>query len=122
MDVLLVEDEAMIRQMLVEDLTDAGLDVCEACNAESALRAVGEADAPPCVIVTDVELGSGMNGLAFVAEARRRWPGVGVVVMTGRPSNLSERKSDAREVCLLKPFGPPRLAAAIQSLMRRSGR
>ena len=62
MDVLLVEDEPLIREMLAEDLTDAGLDVVEAPSAEAALGAAGRADQPPCVVVTDVNLGGGMDG------------------------------------------------------------
>lgn len=122
MDVLLVEDEPLVREMLAEDLADAGLDVTEASSAEAALGAAGEAGRSPRVIVTDINLGSGMDGLALVAEARRRWPGVGVVVMTGKPANLDGRRPDPREVCLVKPFGPPRLAAAVQELMGWSGR
>jgi len=120
MYVLLVEDEGSIREMLAEDLADAGLDVAEAPTAEVALviaAAAGQAGKPPCVLVTDVNLGGGMDGLALAAEMRRRWPGVGVVVMTGNPANLGGRPSDPREVCLRKPFGPPRLTTAVQELM-----
>lgn len=67
-----------------------------------------------------MNLGQGMDGLTLVAEARRRWPGVGVVVMSGKPANLNERRPDPREVCLLKPFAPRRLAAAVHRLMGRS--
>lgn len=123
MDVLLVEDEALIREMLAEDLADAGLSVTEAANAEVALAAFTacpEEAGQPSVLVTDVNLGQGMSGLDLVMEARRRWPGLGVVVMTGNPANLGGRCPDPREVCLLKPFGPPRLAAAVHELMGRA--
>ncbi|GAA0588754.1 response regulator [Craurococcus roseus] len=122
MDVLLVEDEPLIRETLVEDLTGAGLDVTEAPDAETALGAAGEAPQPPYVLVTDVNLGGGMDGFALVEEVRRRWPGVGVVVITGKPSNLGGRRHDPREICLLKPFGTPRLAAAVHELMGWSRR
>ena len=126
MDVLLVDDEALIRETLAEDLADAGLDVAEAPSAEAALGAAnataGGTGGPPSVLVTDVNLGCGMDGLALAAEARRRWPDVGVVVMTGKPANLDGRRPDPREVCLLKPFNPPRLAAAVHELMGQSRR
>ena len=124
MYVLPVEDEGLIREMLAEDLADAGLDVAEAPTAEVALvvAAAGQAGKPPCVLVTDVNLGRGMDGLALAAEVRRRWPEVGVVVMTGKSANLNGRRPDPREVCLLKPFGPPRLAAAVRHLLERSRR
>lgn len=124
MDVLLVEDEPLVREMLAEGLADAGLRVAEASSAEAALDAVGaaaEAGRPPRILVTDVDLGSGIDGLALAAEARRRWPDLGVVVMTGRPSNLDGRRPDLCEVRLLKPFGPSRLTAAVQELLGRSG-
>ena len=125
MDVLLVEDEPLIREMLAEGLADAGLRVAEAPSAETALGAVdaaGGAARPPRVLVTDVDLGGGMDGLALAAEARRRWPDLGVVVMTGRPANLDRRRPDPREVHLHKPFGPNRLTAAVHDLMDRSRR
>ena len=123
MYVLLVEDEALIREMLAEGLADAGFDVAEAPTAEVALvvaAAAGQAGKPPCVLVTDVNLGGGMDGLALAAEARRRWPGVGVVVMTGNPANLGGHRPHPREVCLFKPFGPPVLTTAVHGLMDRS--
>jgi DNA-binding response OmpR family regulator len=46
MDVLLVEDEPMIREMLAEDLEDSGLDVIGAPSAEAALGAAGRAGRP----------------------------------------------------------------------------
>src|SRR5215210_1980664 len=125
MYVLLPEDEALIREMLAEDLADAGLDVAEAPTAEVALvvaAAAGQAGKPPCVLVTDVDLGRGMDGLALAAEVRRRWPDVGVVVMTGNPANLDGRRSDPREVRLFKPFAPTRLTTAVHGLMGRSDR
>jgi DNA-binding response OmpR family regulator len=125
MDVLLVEDDASIRAMLAEDLADTGLRVSEAPSAEAALDVAGAAGGarhPPWVLVTDVALGPGMDGLALAAEVRRRWPEVGVVVMTGNPAKLGERRPDSREICLAKPFGPPRLAAAVHGLMGRSRR
>jgi DNA-binding response OmpR family regulator len=122
MDVLLVEDEHLVREMLAEDLSDTGLEVTKAPSAEAALSAAGQADRPPAVLVTDINLGGGMDGIALAEEARRRWPGVGVVVMTGKPANLGGRRPDPREVCLLKPFGPPRLVAAVHGLMGRSCR
>ena len=101
MYVLLVEDEALVREMLAEDLADAGLDVAEAPTAEVALAvaaAAAGAGQAPCVLATDVNLGGGMDGLALAAEVRRRWPRVGVVVMTGNPANLDGRRPDPREI------------------------
>jgi CheY-like chemotaxis protein len=117
MDVLLVEDEDLLREILGENLTDAGLAVVMAATAEEALGAAGPGTGPPAVVVTDVNLGPGMDGLALAEEVERRWPGVGVVVVTGDWANLDRRPPRPRERHLRKPFTPPHLLAAVRSLM-----
>jgi CheY-like chemotaxis protein len=119
MDVLLVEDEPLVREAVAEALGEAGLDVAQAGSAEGALAAVGLAadaaasaaavprrppattgvpapppPAPPAVLVTDVNLasaadGAALDGFALAAALRRRWPTLGVVVTTGREANLA---------------------------------
>lgn len=120
MDVLLVEDEPLIRTLLWEVLQDAGLEVAEASNAEAALSVavpVAGPEDPPAVVVTDVDLGRGMDGIALAREARRRWPGVGIVFMTGRPSNLDGHALGARDRFLPKPFLPDALVGTVRGLM-----
>ena len=117
MDVLLVEDEALVREMLHEDLTDAGLAVVPAATAEEGLDAVVEGAPPPAVVVTDVNLGGGMDGVALAEEAQRRWPGVSVVVMTGDERNLGRLPQALRASCFVKPFNPPRLVDAVRDMM-----
>lgn len=121
MDVLLVEDEPAIREMLHEDLTDAGLRVVPAPSAEEGLEFAAQDADPPAVLVTDVNLGPGMDGLALAEEAQRRWPNLLVVVMTGEERNLSRLSDELRERCFVKPFNPPRLVAAVNTLMARGG-
>ena len=111
-DVLVVEDQTLVRRMVVEALRDAGLRVAEADCAEAALRAVDAApERPPDVLVTGLRLGPGaMDGRALAAELRRRAPNVGVVYLAGRPADLAEDDApDARERSVSKPFEPARL-------------
>jgi DNA-binding response OmpR family regulator len=122
MDVLLVEDDRLLRETLAEDMVHAGLNVTQAPNAEVALEtitAAGNGSIVPFILVTDVNLGGGMDGLALVVEARRRCPDVSVVVMTGNPANIEGRCSDPREVLLLKPMGLSQIADAVHGLADR---
>ena len=73
---------------------------------------------PPAVVVTDVNLGSGMDGVALAEEAQRRWPGVSVVVMTGDERNVERLPQALRASCLVKPLNPPRLVDAVRDKMR----
>ncbi len=115
MDVLLVEDEDAIRELLEEDLSDAGLVVVPVPNAEEGLDAA--AQEAPAVLVTDVNLGAGMDGLELAAEVRRRWPGVAVVVMTGAETNLARMADGLTDACLRKPFRPHRLLETVSRLV-----
>ncbi len=121
MDVLVVEDDPLAREAAVTALRNAGFAVAEAASAEEALQLVeGAASAvaggPPAVVVTDLHLGPGMGGLALGAEARRRWPGVGVVYATGHPEALDGRLLGPRERYVVKPFAPGALVGAVRRL------
>ena len=121
MDVLVVEDEALVREIVTEGLIDDGLAVAEAGCAEDAL-ALTQREGAPDVVVTDVELGAGMDGLALAEEVHRRWPQAGVVIMTGNPAFAGTRPPSPQERFLTKPFGNARLVSAVLELMRRSTR
>jgi CheY-like chemotaxis protein len=90
MDVLVVDDEPLVREIVAESLYDDGLRVTEAASAEQALEIAGDRGAPD-VLVTDVNLGQGMDGLQLAEEVRRRWPSAGVVIMTGNPAYVGDR-------------------------------
>ena len=103
MCVLLVEDEDLIRMLLTDVMTDAGFEVLGTPDAESALVLAKTLDLPQ-VIVTDVNLGPGMNGFALVEAARRLWPALPVLLMRGGPTNFAGRGCGTNERFLLKPF------------------
>ncbi len=101
----------------------AGLGVSGAASAEAALRAA-EADPagpPPAVLVTDTDLApDGMDGLALAEEARRRWPGLGVVFVTGRPSGLDGQVLGGRDRFLPKPVRRAALVRTVRGLVGAS--
>ena len=121
MDVLVVEDEVLVRTVVTEGLTDDGLAVAEAPSGEAAL-ALAQAAGAPDVVVTDVNLGDGMDGLTLAEEAHRRWPHAGVVIMTGNPAYVGDRLLGPQERFLTKPFGNARLVSTVRELMGRSTR
>ena len=109
-DVLLVEDDDLVRDCLAEALHDAGLDIEGSASGEDAL-AVLKGAAAPKVLVTDINLGQGMDGLAFARAAREVYPGLPVVYISGRYGEL--RGLSSRERFLPKPFTAPSLLRAI---------
>ena len=117
MDVLLIEDDAAIRSLLAEALDDAGLKVTALADGET-LFGPEPCEALPRVVITDVDLGAGCHsGIEIADQARDCWPSVGLVFITGRPSNLNGRALGKRDRFLPKPFRPAALIQAVKALL-----
>src|SRR6478672_9892788 len=77
---LLVEDEAPLREAVAEQLGDRGFDVVQADSAERALEAL--ADFAFDIVVTDLRL-PGMDGTRVIEAAVDRYPDIIGIVITG---------------------------------------
>lgn len=115
MVVLVVEDEPLVRIFIADFLDEAGFKVLEAANADEALTIL---TARPDVqaVVTDIEMPRGsMNGLELARTVQERWPGVGVVISSGRerpgPDDLSEKVA-----FLAKPYLPDTVITVIRQM------
>ncbi len=116
MDVVVVEDEPLIREAVAAELREAGFEVAGFAAAEEALAWIADGQREPDILVTDLHLGSGMNGLDLGAAFRRLCPDLHVVYATAYPSDLEGRILSPRERYLLKPYEP----AAILQVVRRA--
>ena len=77
---LLVEDEAALREAIGEQLTDRGYHVEQAATGEAALERL--ADFAFDIIITDLRL-PGIDGSAVVDAAVERYPDIVAIVVTG---------------------------------------
>jgi len=121
MAVLVVEDEALVRAIVIGVLSDEGLAVAEAPSAEHALARTEMAGTPD-VVVTDIELRQCMNGSTLTERFRRRWPDTGVVIMTGSPEGAQADSLGEKEGFRSKPFGNTWLVSAVRELVGSSTR
>lgn len=81
-DILIVDDEADIRDLIGDILRDEGHDTRDAMDADGALAAVS--DAPPDLIILDIWLqGSRMDGIEVLKAVKRDNPDVPVVIISG---------------------------------------
>src|SRR5690242_747443 len=71
--VLVVEDEALISEMVTEELEDQGFTVFVASNAADALRYI-ESGASIDALFTDVHLPGGMSGAQLAQRVRELRP------------------------------------------------
>src|ERR1700740_2966162 len=77
---LLVEDEAALRQAIAEQLTDRGYLVTQAGSGETAIEHL--ADFAFDIIITDLRL-PGIDGSAVIEAAVERYPHIIAIVVTG---------------------------------------
>lgn len=117
---LLVDDDELLRAQVAEVLLEIGLKVTEAPDAEHALAMTANED-PPTLVVTDVNLGPGMNGFELVIAARHRWPAVPVLMISGLASNFVGRQPGIADRFLRKPFPCSSLLHEVRALSGQVG-
>lgn len=116
--ILIVEDEAIIAMELEDRVSRAGHDVV-GCAGTPA-RAIALADRHrPEIVLMDVHLGAGGDGVSLAVELRERF-GVHVVFITAHTDAATrQRCAEAGAVGYLsKPLRPNELLAAIEQAIR----
>ncbi|WP_068876518.1 MULTISPECIES: response regulator [unclassified Phenylobacterium] len=111
--VLLVEDEPLIRDLLQGALEDGGFEVAYANNGDGAIDVLQSRPGEFAGVVTDVDLGGGMTGWDVGHAARRISPVIAVVYMSGASSHQWESEGVPGSTMLMKPFAPAQLLVAL---------
>jgi DNA-binding NtrC family response regulator len=114
--VLLVEDEALIRVLLAEELTDAGFLVVEAANVDQALEQLQATHVD--LVVTDVRMPGDKDGLDLAAWVHAHCPAVPVMVMSGYVHEAVVAGSATCIGFIRKPFMPAELVDRVRAVMR----
>ena len=81
--VLIVEDEPLVRMMVIELFQDEGFEVLEAANADQALGIFGERD-DVALLFTDVEMPGSIDGYALARWVHANRPAVKTMIVSGR--------------------------------------
>src|SRR5579863_2724765 len=114
--ILLVEDEAFVREVTHEVLESAGYHVVPAKNAQEALaerERMNQVD----LLLTDVVL-PGKSGRALASDLRSRQPNLAVLFVTGYAVQLAEIEvAQPAEACLPKPFSAAVLLRTLRELL-----
>ena len=113
-NVLVVEDEYIIRMDAAIMIEEAGYNVVEACNADEAI-AILETREDIRVVVTDVEMPGSMDGIKLARAIRDRWPPVELIVTSGR-HRVRADELPPRAKFMPKPYAPDVLVRAIRTL------
>lgn len=111
--ILVVEDEVLIRELAVEQLSDAGHAVTAARNGEEALRLLQHEDAFD-LLFTDIRMPGEIDGWELAREARRIHPGLSVIYASGFAGGDASIVDNARVIG--KPYLFDEVRGALQDL------
>ncbi|GAA5104139.1 sigma-54 dependent transcriptional regulator [Bartonella jaculi] len=120
-DILIVDDEADIRELIAGILDDEGYETRVACNSDEALTQISERI--PKLIFLDIWLqGSRLDGLALLDEIKMRYPALPVVMISGHgniETAVSAIKRGAYDF-IEKPFKADRLVLIAERTLENS--
>ena len=118
-DILVIEDDPIMREALTDWLQAAGYGVRTAADGSAGLAAVKFA--VPAVVVTDIHM-PGTNGAAIISELKRDYPQVVVIAISGLFNSGHGLDAEAALAlgaarALAKPFKRAELLRAIAELL-----
>lgn len=118
--VLVVEDNDRIRNSEAEALASCGYDVLTAINADVALQLLPQS--PIDLVITDVRLPGGMDGIALSRAVKKHWPDVKVMIVGADVDQFSSE--DLHPIVddrLKKPFKLSELQGRVAKLLDPKG-
>lgn len=118
--VLVLEDEAGVRQTLCEQLHQLGYLTLEAENGEQALNML---DASPDIgmFISDLMLPGGLSGAEVIGHVRSHYPQLPVLLISGQDLRPAHNPQLPDVQLLRKPFTRAQLAQALRKVMAGTG-
>ncbi|MET0532848.1 MAG: PAS domain-containing protein [Steroidobacter sp.] len=116
--VLIIDDEPLVRMLVVDTLEELGYAAIEAADGAAGLKVL-ESDTHIDLLVTDVGLPNGMNGRQVADAARQLRPGLKVLFITGFAENavLNHGHLEHGMHVVTKPFEIADLSRKIRSII-----
>ena len=117
--VMVVDDEATIRELISEALTDAGYHVIQASTAIEALERLGSSTELD-LLITDIGLAGSIDGDALAKAAVKARPNLKVLFISGYAESMMPKAAlgDGKATLLPKPLSMAELRATADQLLR----
>ena len=106
---LIVEDDPFQRASLANLLKGEGLEVVECANAAAAELVLASTGPDLRALVTDVQLGGEMSGVELAQYAKRKFPDLNVILVSGHGAPFVPQDTHF----LMKPYEPQQLLDAV---------
>lgn len=111
--IILIDDDALLRNTVARNLTAAGQSVAVAGNGFDGVALFRKDSAD--LILTDLNMPHG--GLPTIRVLRAEFPQLPIIAMSGNSTNLDMAGAIGATRILSKPFTPAELAAAIAEVL-----
>ncbi|MBQ9355366.1 MAG: response regulator transcription factor [Clostridia bacterium] len=121
--ILIVEDEAPIREFESINLQRAGYETVEADCGETALEIFNSDAIGFDIILLDIMM-PGISGIDVCKEIRKKNDAVGIIMLTAKSQEMDKISGlmTGADDYITKPFSPAELLARVDSLYRRVSR
>ncbi len=121
--ILVVEDEAEVRAVVVDQLKSLGYAVVDAADGTAGLSTFGAMFPPFDLLLTDIVMPGPLNGKALADEVVRRWPATKIVFMSGYTGGAVTQNGRLSDGTLLlnKPFRKADLARIVRQALDGAG-
>jgi DNA-binding response OmpR family regulator len=118
--IMIVEDEAAIREFEAINLKRVGYTVVEVGSAEEALQIYDSDIKGFDIALLDISM-PGMDGFTLCKELRKRSETIGIIMLTARTQEMDKITGlmQGADDYITKPFSPTELLARVDSLYRR---
>ncbi len=118
MNILVVDDDAMVVESCQRILTGAGFEVITAQDAPTAITLLKNGTTSVDMVLTDIKM-PGMDGFSLIEQINHAFPGTAVLMMTGYlvPETKLKGSDLGARGCIAKPFTPDELTRAVKKAM-----
>jgi two-component sensor histidine kinase/CheY-like chemotaxis protein len=114
-NVLVVEDEMVLRMRAVDIVEDAGFTAVEAVNADEAISIL-EGRSDIALLFSDIQMPGSMDGLKLAHAVHSRWPGIKIILVSGQIV-LSDADKPAESRFFGKPLVVNEMIAELQNMV-----
>ena len=114
-NVLVVEDEMVLRMRAVDIVEDAGFTAVEAVNADEALSIL-ESRSDISLLFTDIQMPGSIDGLKLAQAVHRRWPHIKIILVSGQVK-LSDNDKPSNSLFFGKPIDVKQMIAELQAMI-----
>ncbi len=119
--ILLVDDDSDVREVAAAMLDEAGYEVIEVGSGGAALECLEREGERVGLMIADIAM-PGMSGVELAQTARRSWPDMPILFVTGFVGAALPAEEAGPDKLLRKPFRAAELAAKVAAALEACGK